>query len=214
MVAPFFATHSGAALRVADFHVVGAAGADDFVTFSSPLTRVVTDELNEAREVLGLEAAEILLAALGGAIARTIGEGVVGVDVSPDGVSVLPISLRCEHDNGDRATEILVAVHRAVVTASLLDARGANPSAEVAFVYSDAAPSQPPVASAKALQLVAYHLDGLLELDWHYDSRQFDRYTIEELAEQLPLALIALTSEAAPPIDGGVATRSRIFAAK
>ena len=35
-----------------------------------------------------------------------------------------------------------------------------------------------------------------MQLDWWYDTRSFDAYTVEELAEQLPLALIELTSEA------------------
>ena len=40
--------------------------------------------------------------------------------------------------------------------------------------------------------------DGLVQLDWWYDTRSFDSYTVEELAEQFPLALIELTSEAMP----------------
>src|SRR4051794_3369293 len=34
--------------------------------------------------------------------------------------------------------------------------------------------------------------------DWWYDTRSFDAYTVEELTEQLPIALIELTSEAMP----------------
>ena len=48
------------------------------------------------------------------------------------------------------------------------------------------------------LELRAYRADGLVQLDWWYDTRSFDSYTVEELTEQLPLALIELTSEAMP----------------
>ena len=37
-----------------------------------------------------------------------------------------------------------------------------------------------------------------MQLDWWYDTRSFDAYTVEEFTEQLPLALIELTSEAMP----------------
>jgi phthiocerol/phenolphthiocerol synthesis type-I polyketide synthase E len=39
------------------------------------------------------------------------------------------------------------------------------------------------------LQLRAYRAAGLLHLDWRYDSRRLDRSTVDELAEQFPLAL-------------------------
>jgi hypothetical protein len=51
-----------------------------------------------------------------------------------------------------------------------------------------------------ALELRAYHTDGELHLDWWYDTTRFDRYTVEELAEQFPLALFEMTSDAAAPV--------------
>ena len=48
------------------------------------------------------------------------------------------------------------------------------------------------------LELRAHREDELVQLDWWYDTRSFDRYTVEELAEQLPFTLIELTSEAMP----------------
>lgn len=36
--------------------------------------------------------------------------------------------------------------------------------------------------------------DSHLRIDWAYDTRNFDRYTVEELSEQFPLALIEVTS--------------------
>ena len=50
-----------------------------------------------------------------------------------------------------------------------------------------------------ALELRAYRADGVVQLDWWFDARSFEAYTVEELAEQFPLALIELTSEATPP---------------
>lgn len=214
MVAPFYASRSGSTLTVADYQAAGEVGAADLTTVASPLSRVVTDELDETCRALGLEPDELLLAALGGAIGRVVGEGVVGVDVSRRDGTACPVMLRCENDHGDRATETLVAVHRAVVTASLLGAAGAGSVAEIAFSFRDNAASDGAMAAGRALEVVAYPLDGLVELDWRYDARRFDPYTIEELAEQFPLALIALTSEAVPPIDGVVTTQSRIFAAQ
>ena len=37
-------------------------------------------------------------------------------------------------------------------------------------------------------------------LDWWYDANRFDRYTIDELIEQFPLALFEMTSDAAAPV--------------
>ena len=51
-----------------------------------------------------------------------------------------------------------------------------------------------------ALELRGYRMDGLLHLDWWYDSTRFDRYTIEELMEQFPLAVFEMTSDAAAPV--------------
>ena len=50
-----------------------------------------------------------------------------------------------------------------------------------------------------ALELRVYRTDGLLQLDWWYDTTRFDRYTVEELTEQFPFALFEMTSDAAAP---------------
>ena len=47
-----------------------------------------------------------------------------------------------------------------------------------------------------ALELHAYRQDGLVQLDWWYDNRRFEPYTIEELSEQFALSVIELCSEA------------------
>ena len=70
----------------------------------------------------------------------------------------------------------------------------AQPPSEIYFSYLGTEPGL-----RHSLELRAYRADDLVQLDWWYDTRSFDRQTIEELAEQLPLALIELTSEAMPP---------------
>ena len=51
-----------------------------------------------------------------------------------------------------------------------------------------------------ALELRVYRADGLLHLDWWYDSARFDPYTVEELTEQFRFALFEMTSDAAAPV--------------
>ncbi len=72
----------------------------------------------------------------------------------------------------------------------------ALPPSEIYFSYLGTEPGL-----RHALELRAYRADGLVQLDWWYDTRSFDAYTVEELVEQLPLALIELTSEAMPHSD-------------
>jgi phthiocerol/phenolphthiocerol synthesis type-I polyketide synthase E len=95
----------------------------------------------------------------------------------------------------------------------------AQPPSDVFFCYLAAVPEAPygagpvqfdtdaamPVRETvpglgHALQLRAYRTGDVLQLDWWYDSRRLDRVTVEELAEQFPLALIELTSEAIPAV--------------
>jgi hypothetical protein len=71
----------------------------------------------------------------------------------------------------------------------------AKPPSDIFFSYLGSEPGL-----RHPLELRAYRADGLVQLDWWYDTRSFDRHTVEELAEQLPFALIQLTSEAAPPL--------------
>jgi hypothetical protein len=56
-------------------------------------------------------------------------------------------------------------------------------------------------SSGHALEVRVYRTgDDLVQTDWWYDTRRLDRYTVEEMTEQFPLALIDLTSDAVPPI--------------
>ena len=177
-------------LRIADHETIDAPRAADLTKISAPLDSTLTGELDGAQWYLGLTGEEILFAALGLAIARTIGEGVVPVDVAGHSGSV-PLS--CTSAGLATATESLSAVHRSLSDAPRTPKVAVEAPSEIHFSYLGTEP-----ARRYALELRAYRADGLVQLDWWYDTRSFDAYTVEELAEQLPLALIELTSEAVP----------------
>jgi hypothetical protein len=177
-------------LRIADHETVDAPAAADLAKIAAPLDSTLTGELDGAQWYLGLSGEEILLAALGLAIARTIGEGVVLVDVAGHSGSV-PLSCTCA--GLATATETLGAVHRSLSAGPSAPKIAATPPSEIFYSYLGAEPGL-----RHALELRAYRADDLVQLDWWYDTRSFDAYTVEELAEQLPLALIELTSEAMP----------------
>jgi hypothetical protein len=54
------------------------------------------------------------------------------------------------------------------------------------------------------LEVRVRRTNDLVQMDWWYDARRLDRYTVEEMTEQFPLALINLTSDAVPPIRESV----------
>jgi hypothetical protein len=177
-------------LRIADHETVDGPQAADLIKISAPLDSTLTGELDGAQWYLGLAGEEILLAALGLAIARTIGEGVVPVDVAGHTGSV-PLS--CTSAGLATATEALGAVHRSLSAGWTAPKLAAQPASEIFFSYLGTEPGL-----RHALELRAYRADDLVQLDWWYDTRSFDSYTVQELTEQLPLALIELTSEAMP----------------
>ncbi len=183
-------------LRITDHHTADAPAAADLAKISTPLDSTLTGELDGAQWYLGIACEEIVLAALGLAIARTIGEGVVLVDVAGHSG---PVLLSCTSAGLATATEVLGAVHRSLSAPSNA-ANVEQPPAEIAFSYRGVEPGR-----RHALELCAHRVDGLVRLDWWYDTRSFDAYTVEELAEQLPLALIELTSEASPQAHTPVA---------
>jgi hypothetical protein len=177
-------------LRIVDHETADAPAAADLARISAPLDSILTGELDGAQWYLGVAGEEILLAALGLAIARTIGEGVVLVDVAGHSGAV-PLS--CTSAGLATATESLGAVHRSLSGRPTAPKIAAAPPSEIFFSYLGAEPGL-----RHALELRAYRAGDIVQLDWWYDTRSFDAYTVEELAEQLPLALIELTSEASP----------------
>ncbi len=116
-------------LRVGDPQITGAPCDDDLVSVSSVLSPELTAAVDNVQRTLRVPADEVLLAALGPTLARTMGEGVVAVDVAGHGRLVLkpdvdlhrtigwfttiyPVPLDCVPGEKRSATEMLDGVHR------------------------------------------------------------------------------------------------------
>jgi hypothetical protein len=212
MVAPYLADQTNdlryavdnlaiSTLRVVD-HDIAEGTSPVLEKLSTLATDEMTAEVDGATEWLGLEADEILLAALGRTIARTIGDGVVTVDITGERRWLLhAIPLTCATAQQASATEMLGTVHRVLGAAQA----GCLPS--VIFLnFIGTLPDgttpmyETPPGLGYALELRVYRTDGLLRLDWWYDANRFDRYTVEELTEQFPFALFEMTSDALAPV--------------
>jgi hypothetical protein len=190
-------------LHVTDYDVAGRPDADDVAVLSAPLSDVLTQELDGASAALGVTADDVLLAALGRAIERTVGEGVVTVDLPGHGSTMHPMRLSCVGPQRSHATDMLAGVHHMVAAVSLRrvvhgvpDDPHAQPLSDIQFAYGTSEPAR----LGHALELHAHRRDEVLVLDWWYDTRCYLPYTIQELSEQLPYALIELTSEATAPV--------------
>lgn len=198
-------------LQLTDYIADGRPERDDVVVVSAPLSEVLTGEFDGAAAVLGLTAEEILLAALGRTIVRTIGDGVVLVDLpgAPERTaSVYPVELLCTGPAVASASDMLAAVHRSVSALALRrmvpeDAHAQSSAAVLLVVDGDGELPAEPAALGHALELRAHRRDGVLVLDWWYDSRTFEAYTVEEMSEQFAYGLIELTSEASAPVIAG-----------
>ena len=193
-------------LQVTDYDAVGAPRGDDVAMLSAPLSVVLTQELDGACAALGHSVDDVLVAALGRAIARTIGQGIVGVvtvDALGSGHCGDPITLSCVGPEQTNATDMIALVHHCATTAVLErivhgvpDGAPAAPEAEIVFAHGAPAP----VGFGRALGLSAYRDSGVLALDWSYDTRRFEPYTVWELSEQFSYAVVELTSEATGPV--------------
>lgn len=173
------------------------------VKVTTPAGDELTAELDGATEWLAVPADEILLAALARTIARTLGDGVVPVDIASERGSLLDaVPLVCATAQQASATEVLAAVHHTLATAS---ERDAATSPEVYFNYIGELPAETvpvqdtPPGLGHALEVRVYRTGGNVQVDWWYDTSRFESYTIEELTEQFPLALIEMTSDALSP---------------
>ena len=108
-----------------------APAADDLTRLASALDAELTSQIDTARRVLGISTEEILLAALARALAATLGEGVVAVDLVGNGRSVLrpevdlrrtigwfstiyPVALSCTGPGVAGAVDVLTEVSRTV----------------------------------------------------------------------------------------------------
>lgn len=156
-------------------------------TVRSSLDDVLTAELHGAQVAMGCDIEHLLLAALGRTVARTIGEGMLVVDVlcSAGLAEARRIGVPCLSLRGLSGPELLAAVH--------LGADGADrPWADMRLVCREGPGSDetgPPLA-------VHIHpaTGATMAVHWRFDTRGFDHCTVEELAEQFPLALIEVTS--------------------
>jgi len=221
-------------LRFTDFDADGAPGIDDLHRISAPLSGVLSRELDGAAHELGVPVEHLLLAALGRTVQRTIGGGVVAVDVTRPmraelgtdlgrTVGPLPttrtVELACVGAGEVDATQMVIDV-RAAVAAGVPRETGLVPS-ELALSYVGAVPDPIPcdlsaqidgdwaapvrevvAGFGHAVELRACRSGGVMYLDWWYDARRCAEYTIEELAEQFPHALVEITSEAVPEFIG------------
>jgi len=182
-------------VRVVDDETSGPPRAEDLVRLSEPLAPVLVGELDGAVSAVVAGVEEFLLAALGRAIARTLGAGVVTVT----GPTVATRTrLCCATDRELDADGLLADVRRSI--AALPDATSSPP--DVVFAYRDG-PPEPSSGSLQlsggpALGLLVHHADGTLQMDWWYDARRLSACTVEELAAQFQLGLIELTSESTP----------------
>lgn len=155
-------------------------------TMTSALDEELGAELAGARAAMGSSAEEILLAALGRTVARTIGDGVLDVDVA--GEVVRRVSVACSSHRSLSGYDLLTMV------TGTSDQSHDRACADVHFGYE--ADGQGSTAPAGYLLSLHVHRDSAtgLQLDWTYDTRSFDSATVAELAEQFPFALIEVTS--------------------
>jgi hypothetical protein len=182
-------------VRVIDTDVTGQPQLADLVKLSKPLPSVLLAELDDAVAVTGLGVEEFLLAALGRAIARTFGVGVVKVNGL---TAVHPIQICCASYREVSADHLLADIRR---TLSVDPGAGQSP-ADIVFSYLALRPDPsfgPLQASdGAALGLLIYRTEDVLYIDWWYDGRRLNRVTTEELADQFFLGLIEVTSEVTP----------------
>jgi hypothetical protein len=192
-------------MQLTDYDADGRPHIEDLDLVAAPLSLLLTLELDGAADVLGLTSDEILLAALGRAIERTIGSGSVTVDVPGYGTSVHPMVLPCKGPRQLGADEMLAGVHHALddltvrhVVHGVPDDPRSQAVSNVLFANGEFAATCAHLGHV--LELRAHRDGDVMALDWWFDVRSFEPYTVQELAEQFPLALIELTSESTPPV--------------
>src|SRR5947207_9165059 len=179
MVAPHIADQTGdlmyrvdnvamTPLRVVD-HDIAEGTSPVLDKLSIPPTDEITAELDGATDWLALAPDEILLAALGRTIARTIGDGVVAVDVTGERRWLLhAIPLTCATAQQASPTEMLGSVHRMMAAEP---AHAAPLASEIFLNYIGTLADgttpmyETPPGLGYALELRVYRTDGQLHLD-------------------------------------------------
>lgn len=190
MAAPPFARPSVAFLRLTDHEVADMAVPEALVRHPAPLSEVLTDELDGAAAALRSSPEDLLLAALGRTIGRTIGDGLAVIDLDDR----QPLVLTCATEKSVSATDLLCGVRDSrTAAAPAVDGVG-----DMRVVFADPV-CEAPVGPCHPLALRISRSHDQVQLDWWYDPRRFYPYTVVELAEQFPLALIEVCSEATVP---------------
>lgn len=162
--------------------------------FGTRSSSELTEELDGAAEWLGVGVEEILLAALGRTFGRTRGEGAVDVDVTGGHRwASRPVSMICAAGQPMGPTEMLQGAHSVLAGAPFR----AGAQSEVLLNVANGVVDRP---CSRPLELRVQRVDGLLQIDWWYDESRLDAYSVEEMAEQFPLAVIEITSDAAAPL--------------
>lgn len=214
MVAPYLVTpvsevpspfgdFASATTTVVDYPATDASRSAVMARIATPAGAELTAELDGATQWLGVPTDEVLLAALARTIARTLGDGIVPIDVASAGRPLLDaVPVVCATARQASATEVLADVHRVLATST---ERVTDRPAEVYFNYIGAVADGPapvqetPPALGHALEVRVYRTGELVHVDWWYDTSRFEQYTVEELGEQFPLSLVEMTSDALPP---------------
>lgn len=201
MVAPYMADEvrntlvasAPESLVVVD-HAAADGEARHFENVVTPPSSELSAELDSSAEWLGVTVEEILLAALGRTFGRTRGDGAVVVDVVGGHPGVCRrVSLLCAAGAPMGPTEMLQGAHNSLTAASgQVDAHSE--------ILLDVTGDSATIASPRALGLRVARLADGLHIEWCYDPGRLDRYSVEEMAEQFPLALIEITSDAAAPL--------------
>ncbi|MBX7451229.1 hypothetical protein GR927_24860 [Mycolicibacterium sp. 3033] len=201
MVAPYMADEvrntlvasAPESLVVVD-HAAADGEARQFENVVSPPSSELSAELDSSAEWLGVTVEEILLAALGRTFGRTRGDGAVVVDVVGGQPGLCRrVSLLCAAGAPMGPTEMLQGAHNSLIAAS------SHPAAR-AEILLDVTGAGATGQSPRALELRVVRQSDDLHIQWCYDPSRLDRYSVEEMAEQFPLALIEITSDAAAPL--------------
>ncbi|GFM18191.1 MULTISPECIES: hypothetical protein [Mycobacteriaceae] len=201
MVAPYMADEvrntlvasAPESLVVVD-HAAADGEARQFENVVTPPSSELSAELDSSAEWLGVTVEEILLAALGRTFGRTRGDGAVVVDVAAGQPGLCRrVSLLCAAGAPMGPTEMLQGAHNSLIAAS------SHPDAR-AEILLDVTGAGATGQSPRALELRVARQSDDLHIQWCYDPSRLDRYSVEEMAEQFPLALIEITSDAAAPL--------------
>ncbi|MFN3006466.1 polyketide synthase [Mycolicibacterium wolinskyi] len=185
MAAPLLTGASGVTCWIADHATATPPRPVDLSTTSNVLDSVLAAELHGARAAMGCAAEDILVAALGRTVARVIGDGILVVDVDTHDGASRRVAVPCVSQRGLSGSELLATARSATTGTAPI-------GAAVRIGYGEGVFAEP----GEYLLELRVHPGpaGGLTVDWSFDVRSFDAYTVEELAEQFPSALIEVTS--------------------